>query len=122
MDRIMNHPILGETPERRKVTFTYNGKTLEGYETIAIVCFDCLIADDITKRLSKYDNICIGNAKDSGLSKGVMVLTVQETKGLEFDCVILWKPDLKGFRGNPKLAKQLYVAATRALHELFVMQ
>ena len=27
MERIENHPILGETPERRKVTFTYNGKT-----------------------------------------------------------------------------------------------
>ncbi|MGN0395119.1 MAG: ATP-binding domain-containing protein, partial [Coprococcus sp.] len=94
----------------------------KGYETIAIVCFDSLSAEDITKRLSKYDNICIGNAKDSGFSKGVMVLTVQETKGLEFDCVILWKPDLKGYKGNPKLAKQLYVAATRALHELYVMQ
>lgn len=94
----------------------------KGYETIAIVCFDSLSAEDITKRLSKYDGICIGNAKDSGFSKGVMVLTVQETKGLEFDCVILWKPDLKGYKGNPKLAKQLYVAATRALHELYVMQ
>lgn len=32
MDRIWNHPILGETPERRKITFTCDGKTLEGYE------------------------------------------------------------------------------------------
>lgn len=32
MERIENHPILGETPERRKVIFTYNGKQLEGYE------------------------------------------------------------------------------------------
>ncbi|MDO4166393.1 MAG: (2Fe-2S)-binding protein [Eubacteriales bacterium] len=32
MERIMNHPILGETPERKLVTFTYDGKTLEGYE------------------------------------------------------------------------------------------
>ena len=51
-----------------------------------------------------------------------MVLTVPETKGLEFDCVLLWKPDLKGYKENPKLAKLLYVAATRALHELFVVK
>lgn len=32
MERITNHPILGETPQGKLVTFTYNGKTLEGYE------------------------------------------------------------------------------------------
>lgn len=32
MSRIENHPILGETPERKLVQFTYDGKTLEGYE------------------------------------------------------------------------------------------
>ncbi len=32
MDRIMEHPILGESPEKKIVTFTYNGKTLEGLE------------------------------------------------------------------------------------------
>ena len=31
MDRIENHPILGETPKRKKVTFSYDGKLLEGY-------------------------------------------------------------------------------------------
>lgn len=33
MDRIKNHPILGETPKRKKVTFSYDGKLLEGYES-----------------------------------------------------------------------------------------
>lgn len=32
MDRIMEHPILGESPEKKIVTFTYDGKTLEGLE------------------------------------------------------------------------------------------
>ena len=32
MERIENHPILGETPKRKTVTFRYNGKILEGYE------------------------------------------------------------------------------------------
>lgn len=32
MKRILNHPILGETPERKTVSFTYDGKTMTGYE------------------------------------------------------------------------------------------
>ena len=32
MERITNHPILGETPEKKIVKFTYDGKELEGYE------------------------------------------------------------------------------------------
>ena len=31
MDRIENHPILGETPKRKKVTFSYNGQIIEGF-------------------------------------------------------------------------------------------
>lgn len=30
--RISNHPILGETPEMKSVTFTYNGVAMQGYE------------------------------------------------------------------------------------------
>lgn len=31
MERIKNHPILGEAPERERVTFIYDGKEYEGY-------------------------------------------------------------------------------------------
>lgn len=92
----------------------------KGYETMAVICFSDEDKEDVTRRLSRQ--IQLTDSDKSGFSKGVMVLTVPETKGLEFDCVLLWKPDLKGYRENPKLAKLLYVAATRALHELFVMQ
>lgn len=91
----------------------------KGYETMALVCFDNETAEEIRSRL--HGRIQIEDTSKSGFSKGVTVLTVKETKGLEFDCVLLWKPDLKGYKDNPKLAKQLYVAATRALHELFVI-
>lgn len=32
MTRIENHPILGETPKRREVTFLYDGKEMKGFE------------------------------------------------------------------------------------------
>lgn len=52
---------------------------------------------------------------------GVMVLPVTMTKGLEFDAVILWKPDKAHYGKNPREAKLLYVAITRALHELHMI-
>lgn len=90
-----------------------------GYETFAVICFDEQTAQQV------YEGVCCkkeGRTNAVGSSKGVKVLTVAETKGLEFDCVLLWKPDLKGYQDNPKLAKQMYVAATRALHELYIMK
>lgn len=32
MERITNHPIFGPIPEGKLVTFTYDGKPLQGYE------------------------------------------------------------------------------------------
>ncbi len=91
----------------------------KGYETMAVICFTDEDKETVSKRLSRQ--ITLTDAAKSGFSKGVLVLNVTETKGLEFDCVLLWKPDLTGFHDNPKTAKLLYVAATRALHELFVV-
>lgn len=50
-----------------------------------------------------------------------MVLPVRMTKGLEFDAVILWKPDEEHYANEPGDAKLLYVAVTRALHELYLL-
>lgn len=32
MERIETHPILGKAPEKREVTFTYNGQEMKGLE------------------------------------------------------------------------------------------
>lgn len=57
----------------------------------------------------------------SSFHNGVMVLPVTLTKGLEFDAVILWKPDEDHYGNNAREAKLLYVAITRALHELYLL-
>ena len=92
----------------------------KGYETMAVICFTDEDKETVTKRLGRQ--ITLTDAAKSGFSKGALVLNVSETKGLEFDCVLLWKPDLTGYHDHPKAAKLLYVAATRALHELFVVK
>lgn len=92
----------------------------KGYETMAVICFAEEEKEAVIRRIGRQ--IQLTDSDKSGFCKGVMVLTVPETKGLEFDCVLLWRPDLKGYKDNPKLAKLLYVAATRALHELYVIR
>lgn len=91
----------------------------KGYETMAVICFSDEDKEVAARRIGRQ--ITLTSSEKSGFSKGAMVLTVPETKGLEFDCVLLWKPDMEGCRDNPKLAKLMYVAATRALHELFIL-
>ena len=58
---------------------------------------------------------------EASFSKRVMVLPIHLTKGLEFDSVLLWNPDQNAYSlkdGEPNL---LYVAITRALHELHIL-
>ena len=49
MDRILTHPILGDTPEGRLVNFTYDGQTLQGIDEPRGVfcaigrCTDCVM-------------------------------------------------------------------------------
>lgn len=94
----------------------------KGYETISVVCFSQEEADRMKPLLGAHIQQTLVDSDKAGFNRGVMVLTVPQTKGLEFDCVLLWRPDMKGYQENPCYAKQLYVAATRALHELYIME
>lgn len=84
-----------------------------GYETIAVVCRTDDDAEMVRNMLNMEENTEFHN--------GVMVLPVTLTKGLEFDAVVLWKPDTENYKNTPKDAKLLYVAITRALHELHMI-
>ena len=91
-----------------------------GYETTAIICNNIEEALLIEDKLSEFTQVADGN--QNGFQKGVMVLPVFMTKGLEFDTVVLWNPQLLEYEKDPARAKLLYVAATRALHELHIIQ
>lgn len=87
-----------------------------GFETIAVICRTSEEAEELKAKLG-----ISSHSEDSDFHNGVMVLPVALTKGLEFDCAILWKPDGKHYSNHPKDAKLLYVAITRALHELYLL-
>ena len=55
------------------------------------------------------------------LVPGYTILPLALTKGLEFDAVVLWNPNCERYAGTDRDAKLLYVAVTRALHELHIL-
>ena len=92
-----------------------------GYDTIAVICQDEETAIEVQLKLKDYLPI-----KDSGLDntvfdKGIMILPIKLTKGLEFDTVLMWNPTSESYPKKDANAKLLYVAATRALHELKIL-
>ncbi len=97
------------------------GMQEKGYSTTAIVCSNELEAEAVHSLLKDCTALTLTDAASENFAKGVMVLPIRMVKGLEFDTVILWNPDMKKGLSQPEQAKLLYVAATRALHELHVL-
>lgn len=93
----------------------------EGYDTIAVVCRDNLSAQNTAKLLSRHIEIMESDLEKANFGSGILVLPVEYTKGLEFDAVLIWNPTRKDYPADDGDAKLLYVAATRALHELHIL-
>lgn len=104
-----------------------------GYSAIAVICRTSEDASRTEQLLRQYpgtfpqepskeEDSLPAQGQEPGFAPGVMVLPIHLTKGLEFDAVLLWNPDRKAYsperEGDSKL---LYVAVTRALHELHVL-
>ncbi len=92
-----------------------------GLDTIAVVCRNQKEAARAAQELSEYLEVMESDPEKTVFGSGVMVLPVNLTKGLEFDAVLVLDPDRKDYPVDDGHAKLLYVAATRALHELCVL-
>lgn len=88
-----------------------------GYDTTAVICRD----ENSAAEAAEYLGVSPAAVREESFHKGVMVLPVAKTKGLEFDTVILWYPSPEQYGRSEGDAKLLYVAITRALHELHVV-
>lgn len=87
-----------------------------------MICRDEEEAERVVARLAEdvpVKNGAKGETEEFG--DGVMVLPVSYTKGLEFDAVLLFDPSEKKYPSDNGHVKLLYVAATRALHELTIL-
>ena len=93
----------------------------KGLDTIAVVCIDEAEAEKVTAALQGSVDLNTGDAGKWEIGEGVMVLPLKYTKGLEFDAVLIFNASEEDYPVEDGYVKQLYVAATRALHELTVL-
>lgn len=94
-----------------------------GYQTIAVICKDEIEAQQTQKELNDVGILSrYVSGDDVQYTNGVFVLDVMKSKGLEFDCAIINNASNDVYNTNCDLDMHLlYVAATRALHEQFII-
>lgn len=94
-----------------------------GYTTQAIICRTEEETKEVHKKLKELMDLepLKDDLEEMNFTNGIMVLPIHMTKGLEFDSVLLWNPDRENYEKSDADAKLLYVAITRALHELHIV-
>lgn len=110
-----------KTDKKEAIDFVINKikEVGEKYETIAIITMTEKEAEEFYRQLQERGMQASYLDRDSmHFQKGVTVTTFYMAKGLEFDCVFgissKWNEE-KGKQGK-------YICATRALHELYMME
>lgn len=91
------------------------------YETIAIICKDDIETNYVYERLIKcgLDINKISEQNDEYYG-GLCIMPSYLSKGLEFDSVILYNANDVAYTDKNIDMKLLYVAITRAMHELYI--
>lgn len=91
--------------------------TQQGYESIAVICKSQQEAAKVHSRLRKSIDIELIEPNRGNVSKGALVIASYMAKGLEFDVVIVYGADKENY--STELERRLlYIACTRALHQL----
>jgi len=94
------------------------------YHSMAIITRHREEAERLTEKLldeGMVGTLSLADAMKAGGAFQLMVLPVEDCKGLEFDSVLLYDVTRENYPNEPREAKKLYVAVTRALHELNVI-
>jgi len=96
----------------------------KGSVTCALICPDKNYAQKVYEKIAKYQNILGKDIVDfsrEDYKTGLLVLPVENAKGLEFDTVILLDVNSNTYPDTELSVRLLYVAITRALHRLIVI-
>lgn len=86
----------------------------------AIICRNQTSATLLYDKLKHLNEIDLLLPDMEQLNFKTYIVSLKNSKGLEFDGVIIWDFDLYDLDNNSYDYKLLYVAATRALHKLYV--
>ena len=72
------------------------------------------------KRKIKYKYTLV-SGKEKMIDSDIIIIPSYLTKGLEFDCTIIFNPTDKYYSDNILDKRLLYVSLTRALHEEYII-
>ncbi|MDA8228526.1 MAG: AAA family ATPase [Desulfitobacterium hafniense] len=93
--------------------------TEQGYETVAVICKTLEEAENVYTRLKNLIKIELIRPDAWKLEKGALVIPAYLAKGLEFDVVLVYGADKEKYSSDSD-RKLLYIACTRALHQLAI--
>ncbi|MGN7470465.1 HelD family protein [Brevibacillus sp. SAFN-007a] len=118
-------PVMVEADSRAKLWADVSVRVAawqrEGLQTIAIVTKTIQASKKAHKALlESVPDLTLLGSKDNEFPGGVIVMPAYLTKGLQFDAVIV--VDVDAYQNNEWDAKLLYVAMTRPVHRLVLMQ
>ncbi len=89
------------------------------YNSMGIICKTQRQADELFDQLKGDANIKLLDASSVAFGSGIVITTAHLAKGLEFDVVIAPHVTQKNYKTAPD-RQMLYVACTRAMHELYL--
>lgn len=89
----------------------------QGYGSIGILCKNIKQAEGLYERLKDKMAIHLVRSGDNLNTKGVFIIPITMSKGLEFDSVLVYGVDESHYHTKDD-KKLLYIASTRALHRL----
>lgn len=93
----------------------------EPQATVAVVCQSAETAQTFAARLSDIPQVRWVRDGDFSFRAGVEVTDVYQVKGLEFDYVVLPDVNEGAYPETPLARRQLHVAVTRAVHQLWIL-
>lgn len=95
---------------------------MDGKKSVAIICKsfkECKKVKEFMKKNSKYEFTMIKN-DDKAIDLNLIIIPSYLTKGLEFDCSIVYNLNEENYGENELDKKLLYVSLTRALHYEYI--
>ena len=96
----------------------------KGAVTCAVLCRDKKHAGEIFNVLKEYESEIgrdVVNYSESDYKQGVLILPIEQAKGLEFDSVLIMDVNDERYPDTELTWRLLYVGMTRALHRLIII-
>ncbi|AYF45405.1 MULTISPECIES: UvrD-helicase domain-containing protein [Halobacteriovorax] len=89
--------------------------------SVAIICAKESVARELYREIEEVGSVRLVLDENFSLKPGIEVTTVEQIRGLEFDYVIIPDCDKENYPIDNTARKRLHLAATRAIHQLWLL-